>query len=166
MISGLLSSALTAMDWWIMDENPALNIDKTVAPYTAGEVFESEEDMVYAEQLFYPVRIFESITEFKKSTEDVFSKAFAEAYLYDLLEGDYPKFIEIDGILYVNIKSGGVYPYQLQYDSIHIIDKNALEIITEADFLFYDTVETYVVRLVYENDSWKVDSLPIYGADR
>lgn len=129
--------------WWAEGSN-ANNL---------GEDLNRPLDLQLPETEYYHIDRFQSIDELKKATEEVFTKEYAEKYLYPWGE-DHQMFVEHDGELYANAYWMGEFLFPP--DSVTFLRKEGDVVFLDANFKNLDGEPfTRETQLKLEDGVWK-----------
>lgn len=112
---------------------------------------------------WYPVadERFASIEDLKAFAETYYTYDYAQAVLYSsAFAGDYPKYMEQDGVLYINNDVGGLgWGIQWQFDTAVIAAQTENSVTLSIDTLLFDEPDgTKLLVLTKVNEEWRLDS--------
>ena len=120
----------------------------------------SENDYLDMRQIrYYAVSDpdYQNIADIKSATESVYTKAYAENHLYQIFEGDSPKYIEQNGKLYVNpLGIGGGTTWHI--DTLTILFQSPNMALLELDAESYGEVMPETIMIKKVNGKWLLDS--------
>jgi len=147
----LLGFDVTPVFWWITpgDRNAHLDVDLET------QIFIELDDAYFS-----PVGRFRSIFEMQAATELLVTRRFAEDALYFRLDSTPRMFVEIDERLYINTTPAPGSWHMRLTDTILIQRGSGYAIIEAVYDAQSDEIERFHIRLVLEDDIWKLDSFP------